>query len=163
MEHQLNQLFQYWQQFGAAVLIAKSEPATEEAFSAEQLIAESTRYCRHSGRLTWVVLDWMLKNRGRINPAPLLKATRETGDLAVLGLLANAANEQSPDAIFEKIMKGCKPNPAPDFFFFRIKNSKLASRLTMENPLPLFQNWNFWCNELRYLSGAAPPAGVGCS
>lgn len=153
MEHQLNQLFQQWQQLGAAVLVAESDPALPDVLSAEQLIAESTRYCRYSGRLTWVVLDWMLKNKYQINPASLLKATRENGDLAVLGLLANAAHEQSPDAVFEKIMQGCKPNPSPDFFFFRIKNSKLASRLTMENPLPVFQKWNFWCNELRYLSG----------
>ena len=69
-------------------------------------------------------------------------------------MVAIELHEQSADAIFEKIMKGCKPNPAPDFFFFRIKNSKLASRLTMENPLPVFQKWNFWCNELRYLSVA---------
>ncbi len=152
MEHQLNQLFQKWQQLGAAVLIAESEPDLPEVSSPEQLIAESTRYCRHSGRLTWVVLDWLLKNSEQINISELLKATKDTGDLAVLGLLANAANDRSANAVFEKIMKGCKPNPVPDFFFFRIKNSKLASRLTMENPLPIFQKWNFWCNELRYLS-----------
>ncbi len=155
MEDKLNHLFQNWQQFGAAVLVAQSEPTGGEAVSAEQLIAESTKYCRHSGRLTWVVLDWMMKNKLEVNVPILLKATKETGDLAVLGLLANAAQEQSPNAIFEKIMKGCKPNPAPDFFFFRIKNSQLASRLTMENPLPIFQKWNFWCNELRYLNQKA--------
>jgi len=152
MEGKLNQLFQKWQQFGAAVLVAQSEPEPSEVLSAERLIAESTRYCRYSGRLTWVVLDWMLKNKDRINAAELLKATKASGDLAVLGLLANAGYEQSPDVIFERIMKGCKPNAVPDFFFFRIKNSKLASRLTMENPLLVFQKWNFWCNELRYLS-----------
>ena len=155
MEDKLNQLFQNWQQFGAAVLVAESEPTPDETTSAEQLIAESTKFCRHSGRLTWVVLDWMMKNKSKINVPELLKATKEIGDLAVLGLLANAAQEQLPDLIFEKIMKGCKPNPAPDFFFFRIKNSKLASRLTMENLLPIFQKWNFWCNELRYLNQKA--------
>ncbi|MBI5915920.1 MAG: hypothetical protein HY842_11120 [Bacteroidetes bacterium] len=155
MEDKLNQLFQNWQQLGAAVLVAQSEPTGGEAISAEQLIAESTKYCRHSGRLTWVVLDWLMKNKVEINVPQLLKATKESGDLAVLGLLANAAQEQAPDTIFEKIMKGCKPNPVLDFFFFRIKNSKLASRLTMENPLPIFQKWNFWCNELRYLNQKA--------
>ncbi|MCF8244083.1 MAG: hypothetical protein K9J37_02820 [Saprospiraceae bacterium] len=155
MEDKLNQLFQNWQQFGAAVLVAQSEPTVGEAISAEQLIAESTKYCRHSGRLTWVVLDWLIKNKSEINVPELLKATKMEGELAVLGLLANAANEQVPNAVFEKIMKGCKPNPVPDFFFFRIKNSQLASRLTMENPLPIFQKWNFWCNELRYLNQKA--------
>lgn len=155
MEDKLNQLFQNWQQLGAAVLVAQSEPTGSEAISAEQLIAESTKYCRHSGRLTWVVLDWLMKNNSEINVPELLKATKMEGELAVLGLLANAANEQAPGAVFEKIMKGCKPNPVPDFFFFRIKNSQLASRLTMENPLPIFQKWNFWCNELRYLNQKA--------
>jgi hypothetical protein len=155
MEDKLNHLFQNWQQLGAAVLVAESEPASATPVSAEQLIAESTKYCRHSGRLTWVVLDWMMKNAASINVPTLLKATKIEGELAVLGLLANAANEQAPNTIFEKIMKGCKPNPVPDFFFFRIKNSQLASRLTMENPLPIFQKWNFWCNELRYLNQKA--------
>ena len=152
MEDKLNQLFQAWHKLGAAVLVAQSPDSQMDVPTPEKLIAESTAYCRHSSRLAWVVLDWLIKNKDKINVAVLMNETKKSGNLAVLGLLANAACEFEPDEIFDSIMKGCAPNRQPDFFFYRVKNSKLASRLTMENPLPVFQKWNFWCNELRYLN-----------
>ncbi len=155
MEEKLNRLFQQWQRLGGAVLVLHTETATGEPPAAEALIADSTRYCRHSGRLTWVVLDWLLKNKASVNVPALLRATNAMGDGAVLGLLANAAHAQTLDTVFEAIMAGCTPNVEQDFFFVRIKNSRLASRLTMESPLPIFMKWNFWCNELRYLNRPA--------
>ena len=153
METQLNRLFQEWQRLGASVLVAQSERIAHRAV--ESLIAESTAYCRHSGRLTWIVLDWLLTSASPVSVPLLLAETRTHGDLAVLGLIASAARAQAADSIFELIERGCVPNLQPDFFFYRVKNSGLASRLTMENLLPVFQKWNFWCNELRYLNQRA--------
>jgi len=72
--------------------------------------------------------------------------------LAVLGLLADAAFEVAKKDFFKRIAAMCKPAEEKDFFFSRVKESPLASKLTLQNPLPIFLKWNFYSNELRYLS-----------
>ncbi|MDQ1301506.1 MAG: hypothetical protein QG637_1428, partial [Chloroflexota bacterium] len=53
MADRVDQLFQEWQQLGGRVLLAESLPNLSIR-SPEEVIAESTAYCRESGRLTWV-------------------------------------------------------------------------------------------------------------
>jgi hypothetical protein len=48
-------------QIGGAVLL-KEKKKNLVARSPEEIIAESTAYCRSSGRLMWVVLDWLIRN-----------------------------------------------------------------------------------------------------
>jgi hypothetical protein len=50
----------------------------------EEVIAESTAHCRESGRLTWVVLDWLIHHIEQVDEQKLLQETRERGDLSVL-------------------------------------------------------------------------------
>ena len=71
MENRLDHLFQEWHQLGGAVLLNESNKI--EVFrTSEEVIAESTSYCRSSGRLTWVVLDWLIRNIKNINEERLI-------------------------------------------------------------------------------------------
>jgi hypothetical protein len=56
MVDRLGFLFQEWRRLGGAVLLAEIDPNIS-ARQPEDVIAESTAYCRQSGRLTWVVMD----------------------------------------------------------------------------------------------------------
>ena len=55
MGDRIDDLFQEWYRLGGAVLLAEVDVAVR-ARGPEQVIAESTAYCRESGRLTWVTL-----------------------------------------------------------------------------------------------------------
>ena len=88
MEDRIELLFQEWHRLGGAVLLAEIDPAIV-ARHPEDVMAESTAYCRSSGRLTWIVLDWLLHHVSEIDERILLEQTIEHGDITVLGLLCD--------------------------------------------------------------------------
>ena len=152
MADRVDTLFQEWHRLGAAVLLAESDPAIA-ARQPEEVIVESTMYCRASGRLTWIVLDWLIHHIAEIDEFVLLEKTKALGDLTVLGVLCDAACQRNPDKKFERMMRACRPQRNPEPFFWRVARSPLASRLARENNLDVFRRWNYYSNELRYLGG----------
>lgn len=119
--------------------------------SPEQVIAESTAYCRDSGRLTWVVLGWLVRNIEQVDEGALLQETSRIGDLSVLGVLCDAARLRNPHPKFERIIRACKASDKIEPFFRRVARSRLALALTQKNALDVFRRWNYLCGELRYL------------
>lgn len=152
MEDRITALFQEWAGQGGAVLVERSTSVT--ARSPETLIAESTGYCRDSSRLTWVLLDWLIRHIDRIEPTRLIEATRDRGDLGVLGVVCDAARARIADTRLDEIIRNCVSPPAPEVFFHRVARSPFASRLARENTLDLFRRWNYYCDELHYLSAS---------
>lgn len=150
MGDRLDHLFQEWHRLGGAVLVAEVDP-TVSVRSPEEVIAESTAYCRRSGRLTWVVLSWLVRHIEELNEQELIEATRKQGDLSVLGVLCDAAHLRNPHPKFHRIMAACKPNEREEPFFHRVARSPLARQLTRQNALDVFRRWNYLCAELRYL------------
>lgn len=150
MADRLEQLFQEWHHLGGQVLLAESEDGLVVR-SPEEVVAESTAYCRASGRLTWVVLDWLIRNIERVDADRLLRATRRHGDLSVLGLLCDAAQQRRPHAKFARLIAGCKPADKMEPFFHRVAKNRLALRLAQEGALDIFRRWGYVSNELRYL------------
>ena len=151
MADRLDYLFWEWHRLGGAVLLAETHLALPVR-PPEEVIAESTAHCRESGRLTWVVLDWLLQHIDEINDQILLQKSREGGNLSVLGVLCDAAYQRCPHPKFERLMSACAPHPEVVPFFLRVARSPLASRLARENALEVFLRWNYLCNELRYLA-----------
>jgi hypothetical protein len=150
MEDRIDRLFQEWHHVGGAVLVSEANVPLVPR-SPEEVIAESMAHCRESGRLMWVVLDWMLRHVEEIDDQKLLEMTQQFGDLSVLGVLADAANQKKPHPKWRRLMQGCRPHRHLTIFFHRVAASPLASRLTRENALALFRRWNYLCSELRYL------------
>lgn len=150
MGDRIDGLFQEWYHLGGAVLLQQVDP-TVAPRPAEQVIAESTRYCRDSGRLTWVVLGWLVRHIAAVEVETLLRYTHAMGDVSVLGVLCDAAQQRNPHPKFERILAACRPLEKEEPFFRRVARSPLALRLTQENALELFRRWNYLCNELRYL------------
>lgn len=150
MEYRLDYLFQEWQHLGGAVLLKESNKITLSRTS-EEVFAESTSYCRNSGRLTWVMLDWLIRNIKNIDEKRLLQDTKEKGDLSVLGILCDMAKSRDSNQKYNNIIKSCKPNKELEVFFYRVARSPLATKLTKENALEIFTRWNYLCNEIRYL------------
>ncbi len=154
MGDSLDRLFREWHQLGGAVLLAERGPEMPVR-SPEEIIAESTAHCRESGRLTWVVLDWLIQHVEEVDEETLLRETEESGELSVLGVLSEAAHQRKPHPKFERIMAACAPHDKLEPFFHRVARSPLALRLTRDRALDLFRRWNFLCSELRYLDSAA--------
>ena len=150
MADRVDQLFQEWQQLGGRVLLAESLPDVPIR-SPEEVIAESTAYCRQSGRLTWIVLDWLIRNIQRVDVSKLLQLTRQYGDLSVLGVLCDAAQQRQPHPKFARLMRSCRPAQPLAPFFHRVAKSRLALKLTQEGALDVFRRWGYLSNELRYL------------
>ena len=150
MGDRLDFLFQEWHRLGGAVLLAEVD-TTLPARKTEEVIAESTAHCRESGRLTWVVLDWLVHHIEQINEQKLLQDTRQKGDLSVLGVLCDAAYRQKAHPKFERIIAACAPHDKVEPFFYRVARSPLASRLAREKALDIFRRWNYLCSELRHL------------
>ena len=148
MGNRIEHLFQEWHKLGGSVLLTNVD-ATIAVRSPEKVIAESTAFCRSSGRLTWVVLDWLIQH---IDELKLLQETKKKGDLSVLGVLCDAAHLRKFNLKYERIIATCPLLEKEDVFFYRVSQSPLATRLTRENALEVFHNWNYICNELRYLS-----------
>ena len=149
MEDRVDHLFQEWHRLGGEVLLKEIDSISVR--SPEEVIAESSAHCRESGRLTWVVLDWLIGHIGEIDEEILLQETKEKGDQSVLGVLCDAASMRKPHLKLDRIIASCLPNDRIEPFFYRVAGSSLASRLTKENPLEVFHKWNFLCSELRYL------------
>ena len=150
MEDRLDYLFQEWHQLGGAVLLNETTKI-KLSRRAEEVFAESTCYCRNSGRLTWIILDWLIRNIKNIDEQRLIQETKEKGDLSVLGVLCDLAKSRDSNPKFDRIVKACKPNKKLEVFFHRIARSSLATKLTYENALEVFSRWNYLCNEVRYL------------
>ena len=150
MEDRIDRLFQEWHRLGGEVLVAEVETDLP-ARSPEQVIAESTAYCRESGRLTWVVLGWLIRHIEQIDEDALLQETRERGDLSVLGVLCDAAHLRNPHPKFERIIHACELPGRVEPFFRRVAQNPLALTLAQENALGVFRKWNYLCSELRYL------------
>lgn len=154
----IDRLFQEWHCLGGAVLIARTEPDVHTR-AAEDVIAESTSHCRDSGRLTWVVLDWLIHHINEIDAGKLLDSARKMGDQSVLGVLLDAARQRRQHASFDTLLRSCVPSRELTTFFHRVARSPLASRLTRETPIEPFRRWNYLCSELRYLD-SIPDGGV---
>jgi hypothetical protein len=159
MADRVDFLFQEWHCLGAAVLLAEIDSAIV-ARPPEVVIAESTAHCRESGRLTWVVLDWLIEHIGELDMALLLENIKQDGDPGVMGLLCDAAFQRNPDIRFEMIMRQCQgilsqkgKSQTAEPFFHRVAHSPLAARLARESNLAVFGRWNYFSNELRYLRG----------
>ncbi|MBT9166628.1 MAG: hypothetical protein DDT25_01321 [Chloroflexi bacterium] len=150
MEDRLDHLFQGWHQLGGAVLLAEVD-TTSSTRSLEEVMAESTAHCRESGRLTWVVLDWLIHHIDEIDEQRLLQEVKERGNLSVLGVLSDAACQRKPHPKLDRIIASCVPHDKMEQFFYRVDRSPLASRLAQENALGVFYKWNYLCSELRYL------------
>ena len=150
MGDSLGRLFQEWHRLGGAVLVDEVDHDLPVR-SPEEVIAESTAYCRESGRLMWVVLGWLIRHIDEIDEERLLRETERMGDLSVLGVLCDAARLKNPHPKFERIISRCVPNDKVEPFFRRVAKSSLAFKLTQENSLDVFRRWNYLCNELRYL------------
>ena len=150
MADRLDRPFQEWHRLGGAVLLARADENLPVR-KPEEIVAESTAHCRESGRLTWVVLDWLMRHIDEIDVGRLLAETRQKGSLPVLGVLADAARARRPHRKFDRIVAGCEPNDTAEPFFYRVASSPLASRLAHENALEVFRRWNFYSNELHYL------------
>ncbi len=150
MEDKIDLLFQQWNQFDSKVLVA--EAIQTDAVDAEYLIAETTKYCRYSGRLTWILIDWIIRNIDMLNIEKLLLTTARNGDMTVLGLVSDLARQKRENEKLERIIRTSKPNAVKEVFFHRISRSKLATRIAIEQNLPIYDKWNFYCNELRYLT-----------
>ncbi len=150
MEDRLDYLFQEWHQLGGAVLLNES---TKIALSRtpEEVLAESTSYCRNSGRLTWIIIDWLILNIKSIDVKRLIQKTKEKGDLSVLGVICDLAKCRESNSKLNHIIAECRPNNKLEVFFHRVARSPLATKLTQENPLEIFSRWNYLCNEVRYL------------
>ena len=99
MEDKLDMLFQYWNKFDSKVLV--SEIRSTEPITIENLIAETTKYCRYSGRLTWILVDWLIRNVNKIDAEKLVDITKEKGDITVLGLVSDIAKQKRNDFKFE--------------------------------------------------------------
>ncbi len=153
MESRLDFLFQEWGQLGGAVLVA-GKRQVERARPTEEVLGETTAHCRDSARLTWVVVDWLRAHIDDINEQTLLDRTREGGDLSVLGVLCDLANQAHPHPKFKRIMARCEPHALLEPFFTSVARSPMATRLARENALDVFLRWNYWCQEVRYLSPA---------
>jgi len=149
MEDKLNILFQHWNKKDSKALVAKSYDV--EDINIEKLIVETTNYCRHSGRLMWVLLDFLIRNLDMIDIIELINLTKKQGDMSVLGLVADMAREKRNDIKFDQIIAESQPNPTKEIFFYRVAKSKFASKITMQETLPIYAKWNYYCNELRYL------------
>ena len=152
MGDRLDYLFQEWHKLGGAVLLAEAD-ATSPSRIPEEVIAESTTHCRESGRLTWVVLDWLIRHVEQVDEQRLLQKTGEMGDLSVLGVLCDAARQRKPHPKFDRIIETCVPHDKEEPFFHRVRRSRLASQLARENALDVFRRWNYLCSEARYLGG----------
>lgn len=150
MEDKLDILFQYWNKFDSKVLVL--EVKETDTIDIENLVAETTKYCRYSGRLTWILIDWIIRNIDKINIEKLLQITLKNGNITVLGLISDLAKQKQNNIKFEYIIKSSKPNEKKEIFFYRVAQSKLATKLTIEQNLPIYDKWNFYCNELRYLT-----------
>jgi len=150
MEDKLDTIFQHWNKLDSKVLV--SETKQTDDIEIENLIAETTKYCRYSGRLTWILIDWIIRNVEKINTEKLLQTTKQNGDITVLGLVSDLAKQKRDSEKLEFIVKSSKPNDKKEIFFYRVSQSKLATKITMEQNLPIYDKWNFYCNELRYLS-----------
>lgn len=150
MEDRLDYLFQEWHQLGGAVLLKESNKIILSRTS-EEIFAESTSYCRDSGRLTWVILDWLIRNIKNIDEKRLLQHTKEKGDLSVLGVLCDLAKSRDSNPKYNHIITSCIPNSKLEVFFHRVARSPLATKLTQDNALEIFSRWNYLCNEVRYL------------
>ena len=149
MANRIDYLFQEWAQLGGEALVARSEKIS--ARDVHEVIAESTAYCRESGRLTWITLSWLIHHVEEINDSALIRETKSLGDLSVLGVLCDAASLRVTHPKYQKIIRACQPAPTLEPFFKRVARSALALRLTQENPLDVFKRWNYLCNELQYL------------
>lgn len=149
MDNRIDRLFQEWAQLGGEALVARSEKISVR--DVHQVIAESTAYCRESGRLTWITLSWLIHHVEEIHDDVLIRETKQRGDLSVLGVLCDAASLRVPHPKFQKIIRACQPAPKLEPFFKRVARSALALKLTQENPLDVFKRWNYLCNELQYL------------
>ncbi len=150
MGDRLEHLFQEWHQLGGAVLLSEVDTSVT-ARDPEQVIAESTAYCRESGRLAWLMLDWLIHHIEQVDEQKLLQSTQEMGDLSVLGVLCDAARERRPHPKLDRIVAACEPCDQLEIFFHRVAQSPLASQLTRERPVEIFRKWNYLCSELRYL------------
>ena len=158
MGDRIDALFQRWHRLGAPVLVAEADADADVAPEPiEQLIAESTAHCRDSGRLTWVVLDGLIRHVDQIDDRALTATPGRVGDLSVLGVLCDAARQRRPDPKLERIMAVCPPNDRLEPFFHRVGRSRVASRLATDEALDLFRRWNFLSHELRYLGDGVGP------
>lgn len=151
MENRLDILFHEWHRLGGSVLLSKTEKI-ELNRSSEEVLAESTSYCRQSGRLMWIVLDWYIRNIEKINADKLIQKAKEEGDLSVLGLLSDLAYARKKNEKFKYIKLVCNPNRKIEMFFYRVAKSPLATKITKEHSLKIFSRWNYLCNEIRYLT-----------
>lgn len=149
MERELDILFQEWHRLGGNVLLQQADD-TLPVRSAEQVIASSTKYCRESSRLMWVLLGWLVEHIDEIDVELLLKETRANGELSVLGLVCDAAYQKKPDPRFIKVMTQCAKPTHIEPFFKRVAKSRLALELVRQHPLDVFLRWNYLSNELSY-------------
>ena len=150
MDTRLDYLFHEWAMLGGEVLLAHADQ-TIKPRAPEEVIAESTAQCRESGRLMWVVLDWLIHHIDQIDEYKLLKETRRIGDTSVLGLLCDAAYTRNLSAKLARILRECEPHKPTEIFFQRVARSPLASQIARQNTLDIFRRWGYVSNELRYL------------
>lgn len=149
MERELDTLFQECHRLGGNVLLQQVDNSLPVR-SPEQVIASSTKCCRESSRLMWVLLGWLVEHIDQINVELLLRETRANGDLSVLGVVCDAAYQKNPNPRFIQIMTRCVKPVQVEPFFKRVASSRLALELVRQHPLDVFLRWNYLSNELSY-------------
>jgi hypothetical protein len=155
----IDRLFQHWYHLNGAVMVTGVAPSVTVS-SAETVVAESTAHARESGRLTWVVLDWLIRNIEQIDERRLLQETAERGDLSVLGVLCDLAHSRGADPRFDRLVAQCEPNKPLEMFFHHLAQYSVTEQLAREDPHEVFLRWGYLCraDEVHFLTETA--AGV---
>ena len=86
----------------------------------------------------------------RLDERKLIQEAWRQGDVSVLGLLCDAAQERYPHPKFERLMLACKPAEQVEPFFRRVARSRLALKLAQEGALDVFRRWGYLGSELQY-------------
>ena len=147
-EEVLDLLWSAWYTLNGSVLVNEVRETSYD--SKEAVLIESIKHFRESSRLLWVVVDWAIDHHFEVDWAQVFPKL-EKADLPVFGVFCSLVCGRVTCLPLEELMKKCKPAGQQEVFFHRVAASKIASKYTKDEALPLYLHWNFLCNEIRYL------------
>lgn len=120
----------------------------------EKTLLEGTKQGRKEPRIFWGTLLWMVSYIDMVNISRFSNMLKDYGDAAALGTVCELAYEKNANRKFLAIRQRCYPKKNKEILFYKMAEMEVTKREVINNAIPLFLKWGFYCNYVNFMEGA---------
>lgn len=120
----------------------------------EQTLLEGAEQGRRDPRVFWATLLWAATYIDLVNISRLSNMLKGYREISVIGVMCELAYERNANRKFLAVCRRCHYRKDKEIFFYKMAEMEVTKREVINNAMPLFLKWGFYCSYVNFMEGA---------